>query len=361
MKIKNLNYNEKIADLISKGKKLVLKAAPLALAATMAFAPVRAKAEGETPSVPQLVSQKTTSEEGELTAQESASHPMTMEEYTEGVINAYTEISKYFSYDHMMADIQSAYYLVNYEYISDELEAELVENGYITEVDMVDAEGNFTKDNPEGWVNTDNFTSLKNKINKYNQETIHMDYDKKKKNIEHLIDPSVLCFDEHDRENVHNLFVKWFDAYNLKKNSIMSNEAFDEATEHVLGNNAIDGQEDIYEASVGARWLMRKVTGGDLMQFMRDYLDENYRKQHKTKELEKYFQPDKLSESQYFLKEGIDLDYECPDELEYIVVNFGQYWHHILTTVNNDMYSRLTMDELAKDQAAALDGPVLHK
>ena len=35
MKIKNLNYNEKIADLISKGKKLVLKAAPLALAATV--------------------------------------------------------------------------------------------------------------------------------------------------------------------------------------------------------------------------------------------------------------------------------------------------------------------------------------
>ncbi len=356
--VKDINVTDKFVELMRKNAKLSKRIFTAALAATMAFAPAMAKAEGELPQ-----------DEIQLVAQES--HKMTMEEYEAGVKNAYKELRKHLAeYDHMLQDVESAYYLVNYEYIGAELESELIAKGWINEVDMRDSEGAFTKANPDGWTNTDNFNSLKNKINKFNQETIHIDYINGEKDMEHLIDPSVLCYDEHDRKDTHHLFESWFNAYNLEKNSIMSNEAFEEATEQLLGNNAIDGEPDIYDASVGVRWLMLKVTGGDLMQFMRDYLDEHYwakkgNKDIPDKRLEIYFVKDKLGKSQYYLN-GTQVNRDCPDELEYIVANFGPYWNAVLDNVNNDMYSRLWMGEQsrdrAKEQAAAEEQqPVLQK
>ncbi len=138
----------------------------------------------------------------------------------------------------------------------------------------------------------------------------------------------------------------------------MNNDYFEEASRQILGLNSTERKPHIYDASIGARWLMLKITGQDLMQFMRDYMTVNY----KFKELDKYFKPDELRQSQYFLRDDFENNYECPNEIEYIVIRFGEYWHAVLDNANGFMFSQLTTDELRKDKEAILtEEPVLKK
>ena len=158
---------DRLIDIVAKNEQLSKRILTATLAGTLATAPVmgtvHAEEGAEVDNSPRLVS---------LVPQESEVFEMTLEDYENGVIEAYNYLSQFLSYDHLMADIQSAYYLVNYEYISDELEEHLVQKHYITEIDMLDEEGKLSMDNPEGWINIDNFRSLKNAMNDYNQRQI---------------------------------------------------------------------------------------------------------------------------------------------------------------------------------------------
>ena len=345
--MEKIRFGNKLVDIISKNPKLSKRAASTALAIMLASSPVigtvHAEGEQEAPTI-RLVQQ-----EAPTTCN------MTMADYESGVINAYMELSKHINYEHMMADIQSAYYLTNYEYISDELEAELVSNGYITETDMVNAEGKFTRDNPEGWINVDNFNSLSNTINDYNESQIHLDYHGDGVNAEHYIDPSVLCYDEHDREDAHELFEKWVKAYNLEPGTIMSNDWFMQAHKQLTHLNAAEQQSELWDASIGARFMMLKTTGKDLMQFERDYMLENY----EYSDLDVYFKPDELRQRQMFLRDDFEIN-ECLTELDFCATIFGEHYHFCLDEVNKALFSLLKTDELRKD-AAAEQAPALHK
>ena len=337
--MKNLKVTDKIVDLLSNKIKLSKKVASLSLAATLATAPISGNVHADSAknNIPTTIS---------LVSQEApTSMHMTMEEYENGVINAYTELLKHINYEHMMADVQSAYYLVNYEYIDEELEKQLISKNYITENDMMNANGQISMDNQRGWLNVSNFRSLKNTLNDYNQSTIHFDYINGTMSEEHLIDPSVLCADEHDREDAHELFMKWFNGYNLEANTIISNDSFTRAHKQLTQLNAAEQESELYDASVGARWLMLQTTGQDMMNFLRDYMLENYT----YKDLDVYFKPDELRQAQFFLRDDFYPNLKCVNELEYIVDVFGQEWHFCLDEVNKDMFTVLTQDELKRD------------
>lgn len=331
---------DRLIDIVSRNEQLSKRILTATLAGTLATAPVmgtvKAEEGAEVDNSPRLVS---------LVPQESEVFEMTLEDYENGVIEVYNYLSQFLSYDHLMADIQSAYYLVNYEYISDELEEQLVQKHYITEVDMLDEDGELCMDNPEGWINIDNFASLKNAMNDYNQRQIHLDYNAGTMDITHLIDPSYLCADEHDKEDAHKLFVKWFEGYNLKKNSLMGNESFRQAHKQLTELNSIEKESQLFNASVGARWLMLQTTGQDMMQFLRDYMLDNYT----YKDLDVYFEPDELRQGQMYLRDDFDFDLNNMTDLMFAVDYFGQEWHWCLDTVNIDMFTVLINDEKRKE------------
>lgn len=266
---------------------------------------------------------------------------MTLEEYEAGVLRVNEAFSPYLQDDSLTEKIQSAYFLVNYAYISEELYAQLVEKGYIPEVDMLDEDGEWDMDNPDGWMNIDNFSSLKNEINDYNERQIHFDYIDGTMDVSHYIDPSVLCAEERDREAARQLFENWFNGYTLKRDTIAGNESFGEAHAQLIALATTDSETNV---SVGARWLMLQTTGLDLMQFLRDYLFDNYH----FDELELYFDPEEIQYGQLFLKDDIKLDPNNLSDLEYAVYCFGQEWNACLNNVNDDIFAALNADELIR-------------
>jgi hypothetical protein len=342
--MKNLKIGDKIAEILEKNPKLSKRFLSAAVAAMLATAPAVGTVHAESESVTPPIS---------LVMQEAEMHYMTLEEYETGVMNAYNELSKHINYEHMLEDVKSAFYLTNYAYINDELTQELIDRNYIYPVDMFNAEGVPSRDNPQGWAHVDNFNSLANAINDYNQSTIHYDWMDGTMSADHLIDPSVLCFEEEDRKDAHELFMKWFNGYDLTANTIIRNKSFTEAHKQLTELNAAEKQSEIFDSSVGARFMMWKITGKDMMQFLRDYMFENYQ----FTELDKYFKPDELRQMQLFLRDDFNPNLQCSDELEYLALTFGQEWHFCLDEVNKEMFTRLRDDEVRRDANA----PVLKK
>ena len=272
---------------------------------------------------------------------------MTYDQYLEGVNKVYNYLSQYISYDHMLDDVKSVYYLANFEYVSEDLERQLISEGYITERDMIDAEGNFSKQNPNGWTNTDNFRSLMNAMNDYNQSTIHEDYNHDTMDISHLINPSIICFDQvRDGKYANELFTKWFNAYNLEPNTIRSNQSYLEADKMI---------RDIYDAelSVGGEFLILFSSGNDVMQFERDYMFKNY----DMTDLDKYYIPSEVRQMQLFLQEGVNID--TNEELGFITDNFKAHYDKCCDKISIKLYQLLKNTEL--ERFASLSGNQLRK
>ncbi len=272
---------------------------------------------------------------------------MTYDQYVEGVNKVYNYLSQFISYSHMLDDVKSAYYLTNFEYVSPELERQLIEEGYITQRDMVDAEGNFTKQNPNGWNNTDNFRGLMNTMSDFNQSRIHEDYNHDTMDISHYINPSIFCFDQvRDGKYADELFTRWFNEYNLEENTIRNNQAYIEADRMM---------RDIYDAglSVGGEFLILCSVGTDVMQFERDYMMENYQ----YTDLDKYYIPSEIRQVQFFVQEGVNID--TTEELGFITDNFKEHYDKCCDKISIKLYQLLKNTEL--ERFASLSGNQFRK
>lgn len=213
-------------------------------------------------------------------------YDISFDQYKNSVENAYRSISQQFDYDNLIPEIQSAIYLVNYEYMGEQLEKDLASSKIIYEGRIIDDKGNVSVNNAIGWKNIENYTNLISAINAYNQVTIQESYRKNGKvNIDSLIDPSVLCIDEYDRICTHQLFEGLINAYNLAPYSIVTNDSF---------INTSDQLSNLGDISVGARWNVLNTIGNSLLQFERDYMFKNF----SMEELEKYFKSEKLKDNQ---------------------------------------------------------------
>ena len=266
---------------------------------------------------------------------------MTLEGYEAGVNQAVEAFSQYLQdVDGLTAKIQSAYFLVNYAYISEDLYHQLVEAGYIAEVDMYDDYGTLTRDNPDGWINIDNFRALRDAMSQYNIQQINKDYffdffqDGNTMDVSRYIDPSVLCAEEHDRETSHLLFEKWYES-NLM-HSALDNESLGEA-HGLLTALAATEEPQGTEVSLGARWLIVQTTGRDLMSFLTDRLINGY----SFDELEAYFDPEGITYGEFILKDDIEINPDNMSELEYIVYCYGQEWDICYVEVDTELFAAL--------------------
>ena len=153
----------------------------------------------------------------------------------------------------------------------------------------------------------------------------------KKFNVGKLIDLSKLCYDKHDAEIVHSIFVHWAHAY---RDGRFPNKNFLEAFKELTTLNSAEGEYNIHSASVGARWAAQVLIGGDLKQLLRDDMTSDF----KRKQLDKYFDKAKLNQAQWVLRKDVSLDINClKNELEEEVFYFGQLVYWCNETVNNDI------------------------
>ena len=223
-------------------------------------------------------------------------------------------LTKYISYDHLQVDLQCLYFLTNKSHISAEDEQELISNGIVYETNF---------ETQEGLQNFMQAYSLIGVILDYNQSVIRKDYKEGTMDINHLIDPSVLCADKADMEALHNMHVNYFNAY---ANGRFDNEYYHELLKELTSEGA----------SESAMWNARNIIGGDVMQMQRDDMQERFDR----KELDKFFIGKELNKGQWIVREDVTLNSNSKDELEREVYDFNEVlWPYVYTNVNNDLFA----------------------
>ncbi len=232
--------------------------------------------------------------------------------FDEGVKKAYDYLSAKVSYDHLQTDLQCLYYLANREYLGD-VESDLINNGIVFETNF---------ETEEGLQNFMQAYSLINVILDYNQSVIRDDYENNTMDINHLIDPSIICMNSNDRNIVHMIHVSYFEAY---KNGRFENQNYYEVLKELVSNS---------ELSVGSMWLARNIIGGDTMQMLRDDMQEDFER----KELDKYFIAKELNKGQWLLRDDINVSMNDTEELSREVYNFKELWAYVYDNVNNDLF-----------------------
>ena len=299
--MKNIKVSKRLLSMISAGM----------LMAT----PVMANSES--------VNEDNYNDDFSLVMQVKESNPMTEEEFSFGCKFAYNYLKQYINYDGMQQDLQCLYYLVNREFIPADVEEYLINEGFVFETDI--AKGDYRT-----------FTNAYNLINvvaDYNQSTIrYVD------TADKIIDVSNLCYSEDDRNLVHDMHMNYFNAYKAGR---FDNEYYQMVFKQLTTLNAYEHAGNASELSVGARWLAHNSIGGGVMQMLRDDMQEDFTRQ----ELDQYFDPAELNMGQWILRNDISLDLNClKSELECEVFDFGQLWHFIYDTVNNDILKTFEVD-----------------
>ena len=263
------------------------------------------------------VNEESTNEtEFTLVIQEKDFTPLTIDEFYLGVKNAFEYLKEFIEYDSLQQDLQCLYYLTNRDYITGDDERELIANGFVFETD-------FSEQKYENFMHAYN---LINVIADYNQSVIRDTDD-----INKMIDVSKLCYGDADKDLVHNMHENYFNAY---KNGRYDNEYYQMIFKELTTLNAYEKAGNADELSVGARWLAQNSIGGGVMQLLRDDMQEDFNR----KELDKYFVKSELNKGQWILRDDISLDLNClKNELECEVFDFGELWHFVYDTVNNDI------------------------
>ena len=263
-----------------------------------------------------------------LYTNETVSTQLTLNDYEEGVKNSCEYLSKFINYDTLQRDLQSLYYLINRSYLLEADEQTMIAAGYVFNTDI--AHGEF-----------ENFFRAYNLINviaDYNQSVI-----RKTNNIDDLIDVSKLCYGEDDINLVHKMHVNYFNAYkNMQANDgIIEDPDYQMIFKQLTTLNAEEKAGNADELSVGARWIAQNSIGGGVMQLLRDHMQEK----HPRSELDLYFDRNELNQGQWILREDLSLDLNClKSELEVEVFEFGQLWHFVYDTVNDDIMKSFEID-----------------
>ena len=300
--MKNVKLNKKLLSMIT--------------AITLMTTPVMGSTEENT-------NKDTNENEFSLILQEKDYTTLSMADYYEGVRSSYEYLTKYINYDNMQADLQCLYYLINREYMYDDVEERLIDSSMVYET-------NFTEQKYENFMRAYN---LINVIADYNQSTI-----RKTDSISELIDVSMLCYSDSDRKLVHNMHENYFNAY---KNGRFYNEDYNMVFKQLTTLNAYEQAGNASELSVGARWNALTSIGGGVMQMLRDDQQEDFTRE----ELNQYYDENELNKGQWILRNDISLDLNClKNELEFEVFNFGQLWSFVYDHVNDDLMKSFEID-----------------
>ena len=234
--------------------------------------------------------------------------------YEECVRTACEYLSGKINYDHLPADLNCLVFLTNREYLSEEVQSDLIGQGIVYETNF---------ETEEGLQNFMQAYSLINIILDYNQSVIREDYEAGTMDINHLIDPSCLCMNAKDREIVHNMHVTYFEAYRAGR---FENDYYYAVLAQLVGNT---------EISYGPMWMARNIVGGDVMQMLRDDMQEDFER----KELDKFFDKKELNAGQWIIKNGASLDVNSSNELEREASNFNGLWPFVYDNVNDDLFA----------------------
>ena len=165
--------------------------------------------------------------------------------------------------------------------------------------------------------------SLINVILDYNQSVIREDYENGTMDINHLIDPSCLCMNPTDRAIVHAMHVAYFEAYKAGR---FDNDYFRAVVAQLAGNK---------EISFGPMWMAQNIVGGDVMQMLRDDMQEDFERP----ELDKFFDKKELNGGQWWLRTDVNPDIYSSDELEREAANFKGLWVYVYDEVNNEIFA----------------------
>ena len=249
---------------------------------------------------------------------------MTINEYAYNVVNAYEYLKNFINYDSMKSDLQCLYYLTNRQYIEEDVEKELIDNGIVFETKLYDEMENFMR-----------AMNLINVINDYNQSTVNHVED-----INKLIDPTMLCYDEADAKLVHDMHMNYFNAYKNGRyynESFEDNDAYKMLFKQLTTLNAAEKAGNAFELSVGARWTAQNIIGVSTMEMLcMDMQDE-----HKTSELAKFFDAAELNQKQFIVRDDIVFDLnrciEKPD-LQSEAEDYYTLWHFMVDTIHNDIF-----------------------
>ena len=303
--MKNIKFNKKFLSMLTAG---MLFATPVA-------ANTNAKAEDAKQNTKYT-----------FVVQEKKADPMTLDKMAEGLGESVNYLKGFKDFDHLELNTQCLYFLVNIGYIPVELENELIDMGVVFETNTSERK-------------MENFYyayKLIGDICNHNEITIAKQYKAMKKNgtkmdITKLIDPSVFCYDKHDKELVHDMFVNWFNAYKLGR---FDNETYRTLFKQLTTLNTTTGVGNAVELSVGANWIARQIVGRDTVEMLNaDLLDD-----FKTTELAKYFVAKELNKEQVVPRDDVVIEQQdCLSELEVEVLERGA----IDTVVNTNSFNDL--------------------
>jgi len=243
-----------------------------------------------------------------------------IDRYANELEGLYKYVSQKMNYDELKAQLQTFYTIVNRPYMSSKSYDELIENGAIFSDEYI----------RENFNNAFDFIYS---VNKYNSEKIREDYQNGTMDINHLIDPSLFCYDSHDRKIVRSVFENYFNAY---KNGLFENDSFIEAFKQITTLNSKEQGINAFHAETGATWNLQMLIGRPGMIMLEDDMSTDYT----IDELSLYYEREGLEAipRKWILRKDILLDLNCLSPLEYEIFIHQQLEKFCYKFVNNNVY-----------------------
>ena len=307
MNIKNFKAGKRLLALLNAG--------------IMTLTPVMANASSTEET-------KDTTRRFSFVEQKQEIREMTLEEFENGVYAAYDEASKYITYgnseqdaEKLFHDVKKIFYLVNHSYINPELDAYLINNGYIDELDF---------SNPDKRTTFYEALSFINVLGDYNQRKI-----RKTANINDIFDVSTFYFNEAAKNHVHDIVTKWFNCH--KMNEYNFEPYFIEAYEDVTTLNAIERKNNADSLNVEEEWFAKTTLGTYLMEVERDW----FRDYHlNDPELTKFFDKELFNKGQYYLRKDEINEYDYSKMIDRYVYYYGVLWKYCIDDVNIEILNK---------------------
>ena len=148
--------------------------------------------------------------------------------------------------------------------------------------------------------------------------------------MDKLIDVSVLCYNEDEKELVHEMHMNYYNAY---EEGLIDGDYVSLLFDQLTTLNATEKAGNAHELSVGARWLVLNTIGGGFMQMLRDFMQP-----YPREELDKYFDANQLNHQQWVARSDKSFDIDCiENELELAAGYFREGWVFIYDHVNDDI------------------------
>lgn len=154
---------------------------------------------------------------------------------------------------------------------------------------------------------------------------------------EKLVDPSEFCYNEDDAVILHELFIKWIDAYGdlmVLGISPVESEAFQELFRQLATLGSEEGLRNINETSTGAEWIGQKIIGVSTWEMAFEVLEKM-----DASRIPNYFD---VNDNYKYIEGSVNPN--CHDEYEAIVLMIRDLKKVAVDTVNNKIMTVLASD-----------------